>query len=129
MITESEANHLKEKQRALRDGFQDSLGLRVHRAISWLQRAAKEQDDQMLPLFFYGSHLTLHIRRILVLHTMSPEKRSVQSFLSTRFYHSIRLIIIYNIVWTRFPHEIQFSSGESLCFWSILEFPEWDRRL
>ena len=45
MITESEANHLKEKQRTLRDGFQDSLGLRVHRAISWLQRAAKEQDD------------------------------------------------------------------------------------
>ena len=32
LITESEANHLKEKQRALRDGFQDSLGLRVHRA-------------------------------------------------------------------------------------------------
>ena len=45
MITEAEAKTLKEKQRSLREGFGESLGLRVHRAISWLQRAAKEQED------------------------------------------------------------------------------------
>jgi len=36
---------LKEKQRAIRDGFPKELGLRVHRAISWLQRADAVEDD------------------------------------------------------------------------------------
>ena len=30
---------LKAKQRRLRDGFDERLGLRVHRAISWLRGA------------------------------------------------------------------------------------------
>ena len=38
-------NSLKEKQRALRSGFSDSLTLRVHRAISWFGRAQAEPDD------------------------------------------------------------------------------------
>jgi len=42
MLTPDE---LKEKQRSLREGFPENLGLRVHRAISWLMRAEKEQDD------------------------------------------------------------------------------------
>lgn len=36
---------LKAKQRALRDGFPETMGLRVHRAISWIGRAESEQDD------------------------------------------------------------------------------------
>ncbi len=39
------ADELKQKQRKLREGFPENLGLRVHRAISWLMRAEKEQDD------------------------------------------------------------------------------------
>ena len=30
---------LKEKQRAIRAGFPETMGLRVHRAISWIGRA------------------------------------------------------------------------------------------
>jgi hypothetical protein len=37
---------LKEKQRALRDGFSTPLTLRVHRALSWLRRAEAEEEDQ-----------------------------------------------------------------------------------
>jgi hypothetical protein len=38
---------LKQKQRALRDGFPETMGLRVHRAISWIGRgeAAGEDND------------------------------------------------------------------------------------
>lgn len=36
---------LKARQRALRDGFPESLGLRVHRALSWLDRAEQEVED------------------------------------------------------------------------------------
>ena len=38
-------SRLKEKQRSIRDDFPESLTLRVHRAISWLGRAEKENDD------------------------------------------------------------------------------------
>lgn len=38
---------LKEKQRAIREGFPETMGLRVHRAISWIGRAEScgEDDD------------------------------------------------------------------------------------
>jgi len=37
--------HLKEKQRVLRDGFPLPLTLRTHRALSWLRRADASRDD------------------------------------------------------------------------------------
>ncbi len=36
---------LKTKQRRLRGGFSEAVGLRVHRAISWFGRAMAETDD------------------------------------------------------------------------------------
>jgi len=42
MLTPDE---LKTKQREIRHTFPANLGLRVHRAISWLQRAYSEKDD------------------------------------------------------------------------------------
>lgn len=36
---------LKAKQRAIRDGFPETMGLRVHRAISWVGRAEDCGDD------------------------------------------------------------------------------------
>ena len=38
-------DRLKDKQRALRDGFALPLTLRVHRALSWLMRAHREEED------------------------------------------------------------------------------------
>lgn len=37
--------NLKEKQRSIRAGFPESLGLRVHRSLSWLSRAEEFADD------------------------------------------------------------------------------------
>ena len=37
---------LKEKQRNLREGFPSSMGLRVHRSISWIGRAEREKEDE-----------------------------------------------------------------------------------
>jgi hypothetical protein len=38
-------DQLKSKQRQLREGFPQDLGLRVHRSISWIGRAEKEAQD------------------------------------------------------------------------------------
>ena len=106
MITETEANHLKEKQRSLRDGFSDSLGLRVHRSISWLQRAAQEHDDPDAAfVFLWIAFNSAYSQDIGIAYHVS-EKGRFKSFLSTllSFDQEDR---IYYLVWTRFPHEIR----------------------
>lgn len=37
---------LKSKQREVRDGFSENLALRVHRALSWLNKSEQCNDDQ-----------------------------------------------------------------------------------
>lgn len=45
---------LKDKQRAIRDGFPETMGLRVHRAISWIGRAeACGEDDDARFIFLW----------------------------------------------------------------------------
>jgi hypothetical protein len=45
---------LKAKQRAIRDGFPETMGLRVHRAISWIGRAeAAGSDDDARFVFLW----------------------------------------------------------------------------
>ena len=44
---------LKEKERRLRAGFPETMGLRVHRAISWIGRAQKEAGDPDAAFLFH----------------------------------------------------------------------------
>lgn len=45
---------LKEKQRAIRGGFPETMGLRAHRAISWIGRAeACDEDDDARFIFLW----------------------------------------------------------------------------
>ena len=44
---------LKEKQRRIRDGFPENLGLRVQRAISWIGRAEQADDDDGRFIFLW----------------------------------------------------------------------------
>ena len=43
---------LKAQQREQRDGYSINLGLRVHRALSWLNRAEQAHDDQDAQFIF-----------------------------------------------------------------------------
>lgn len=45
--------NLKQKQRELREGFPINLGLRVHRALSWMDRAERETEDHDAQFLFY----------------------------------------------------------------------------
>ena len=44
---------LKARQRELREGFSENFGLRIHRALSWLNRAELEIDDDDASFIFY----------------------------------------------------------------------------
>jgi len=106
VITRTDADNLKNKQRELRDGFGDSLGLRVHRAISWLQRAAREDDDRDAAfVFLWIAFNSAYSQDIGIAYHVS-EKGRFKSFLSTLLSFD-RDDRIYHLVWTRFPHEIR----------------------
>jgi hypothetical protein len=106
VITRTDADNLKDRPRALRDGFGDSLGLRVHRAISWLQRAAREDDDRDAAfVFLWIAFNSAYSQDIGIAYHVS-EKGRFKSFLSTLLSFD-RDDRIYHLVWTRFPHEIR----------------------
>ncbi len=44
---------LKAKERLLRDGFPETMAVKVHRAISWIGRAQAEPDDPDAAFLFY----------------------------------------------------------------------------
>jgi len=106
MLSHDEASQLKRKQRQLREAFPDSLGLRVHRAISWLTRAAAESDDPDAAfVFLWIAFNSAYSQDIGIAYHVS-EKGRFKSFLSTLLAFD-RTDRIYDIVWTRFPHEIR----------------------
>jgi zinc transporter ZupT len=104
---ERELTHavLKSKQREVRAGFPEQLGLRIHRAISWLGRSEQEADDHDLRfiLLWIGFNAAYA-------HDVGTEVNSERGAFKTYFDVLVALDVghrIYNAVWTRFPHEIR----------------------
>jgi hypothetical protein len=96
---------LKAKQRQVRQGFSESLTLRVHRSISWLGRAQKEADDPDLRFILlwigfnaaYAGDLGADI---------DSERGAFRNFFET-LVGLDKDERIYKAVWLRFPHEIR----------------------
>ena len=130
----AEFNWLKEKQRLLRDGFPEALGLRVHRALSWLGRAAEAGEDidlRFIVLWIgfnaaYANELTMDI---------NSERGSFRSY-----FDALVLLDkeqrIYNAVWKRYSQEIRLLLENKFVFapfWQyqngIEEYANWEDRL
>src|SRR5579871_3952614 len=125
---------LKDKQRAIHMGFPVPLGLRVHRALSWLGRAEKEVEDfdvRFILLWVgfnsaYASDLAKDI---------DNERRAF------KVYFDALVALddgrrIYNAVWKRFPHEIRLLVNNKYVFallWShqngLAGYGNWADRL
>ena len=97
--------HLKNKQRALRAAFTDDFGLRIHRALSWLGRAEKEEGDPDIKFILlwicFNSAYAADIEDI-----DEKERLLFKAF----FKNLVRLDKekrIYKLVWQRFTQEIR----------------------
>ena len=96
---------LKAKQREIRSGFPEQLGLRIHRAISWLGRSEQETDDYDLRfiLLWVGFNAAYA-------HDVGTEVNGERGAFKAYFDALVELDgshRIYNAVWNRFPHEIR----------------------
>lgn len=98
---------LKDKQRALRDGFAQPLTLRVHRAISWLTRAEREdQDEDVRFILLWISFNAAYAGDMARAQEGSTQRDQLQDFFRTLvgFDGTHRL---YDAVWQRFSQEIR----------------------
>jgi len=97
---------LKARQRQEREQYPEALGLRVHRSLSWLQRAEQESDDLdsrfiFLWIAFNAAYASPHLRE-----DGFTEQAVFKRFLSDVIRLDTRKQLS-NLVWTQFPHAIR----------------------
>ncbi len=96
---------LKAKQRALRDGFPEPVGLRVHRAISWFGRAMAERNDPDVRFIL----LWIGFNAAYAGHIEAETEKEREGF--RNFFDSLVKLDaghrIYDAVWARFSQEVR----------------------
>ncbi len=97
---------LKRKQREIRDGLPADLGLRVHRALSWLHRAEIAGDDDDAAFIFYWIAFNAAYANDLRASDVEGE-RSVFADYFDRLTGLDQHNRIYDAIWRRFPQEIR----------------------
>ncbi len=125
---------LKDKQRRIRERFPEHIGLRIHRAISWLGRAETETNDPdvrfILLWISFNSAYAAELR---------DELASERGAFNTYFDALVALDRehrIYNSVWKRFSQEIRLLLANRYIFapfWNhhngLEGFADWETRL
>lgn len=105
---------LKEKQRALREGFETALTLRVHRALSWLGRAEEEAND--LDIRFILLWIGFNAAYAADLEdALAGERERFRTFFAD-LVHLDREHRIYDAVWKRFSNEIRLLLNNKFVF-------------
>ncbi len=105
---------LKQKQRALRQGFPDGLALRVHRALSWLDKAERSTDDLDSQFIF----LWVSFNAAYAQDTECLNHSETQSF--TKFLEKLNSLDrqhkIYNLLWHQFSSSIRILLDNKFIF-------------
>ncbi len=110
---------LKEKQRLIRDSFPENLALRVHRALSWLNKS--EQCDDLDSQFIF---LWVSFNAAYAQDTECLTLNETQSF--TQFLEKLNLLDqqkrIYNLLWNEFPNSIRVLLDNKFVFQPFWSF-------
>lgn len=126
---------LKSYQRENRHAFPESLGLRVHRALSWLKRAENEhQDSDAQFIFLWIAFNAAYASEFNEGHRFS-EKRRFLSFLE-KLINLDREDLLYKLVWNHYSGAIRVLINNPYVFepfWAyqnqLLSEQDWLRKL
>ena len=97
---------LKEKQRSIRDGFPADLGLRIHRALSWLQRAELTEGDDDIAFICYWISFNAAYADELTDTTVHGERSAFDEYFAQLAALDTESRI-YAVIWERFPQSIR----------------------
>lgn len=112
---------LKTKQRELRDGFPSNLGLRLHRALSWLQRSEAEQTDFDAKFIFLWISFNAAYAEDTSWGIVEGEKHSWNDFFD-RILQIDNEHQIYDVVWSKYPSSIRLFLDNKFVFQPFWNF-------
>lgn len=98
------AEELKERQRKEREGYSDTLGLRVHRAISWLARAEQCEDLDGRFVFLWISFNAAYSNDLG--YTNIAESTIFANFIE-KLVDLDANHVLYNIAWQKYSSAIR----------------------
>ncbi|MHA7816151.1 MAG: hypothetical protein ACX93N_06720 [Pseudohaliea sp.] len=117
---EEHYERLKARQRSERDGYPESLGLRVHRALSWLNRAEQCGDDVDARFIFLWISFNAAYAQMLSMDDRAPETAKATAFVEKLVKLDDRGSL-HNLLWNEFPGSIRVLLGNHYIFQ-----PFWD---
>ncbi|MFC1776131.1 hypothetical protein ACFL3I_02165 [Pseudomonadota bacterium] len=111
---------LKTHHRQTRDNFPQSLSLRVHRALSWLNRAEQEPEDHDARFIFLWVAFNAAYANDIIDRQNFTERKLFQNFLG-RLIDSDTDKLLYELVWDKFSGAIRLLIDNQYVFQ-----PFWD---
>ncbi len=126
---------LKAKQRAVREGFPETMGLRAHRAISWIGRAETCGDDHDARFIFFWIAFNAAYADEREFQTAPPGERAAFTEYFGRLVARDDDRRIYQALWTRFSGPVRVLMENRYVFspfWQhhngIDGFEDWEER-
>ncbi|MBT8073751.1 MAG: hypothetical protein HKP21_08590, partial [Xanthomonadales bacterium] len=122
MNTPTHLNHqtLRDRQRELSDILPESLSVRVHRALSWLDRAEQETGDDDARFIFLWVAFNAAYSQDIADRQRFDERQLFQGFLG-RLIDSDADQLLYELVWDQFSGAIRLLIDNQYVFQ-----PFWD---
>lgn len=127
---------LKAKQREIRDGFPETMSLRVHRAISWIGRAEACGDDDDARFVFLWIAFNAAYADEREFQAVAPSERATFLDYFGRLVELDADKRIYKAVWQRFSGPVRLLMENRYVFnpfWQhhngIDGFEDWENRL
>ena len=125
---------LKEKQRSIRDGFPINLGLRVHRALSWLNRAEMAKDDPDGAFIFLWIAFNAAYAEDVTQMAFTGERTAFDDYFG-KLIELDKRQAIYEAIWKRFSGSIRMLIDNKYVFspfWSyhneVPGYDDWEDR-
>lgn len=124
---------LKARQRQERDDWSSNLGLRVHRALSWLNRAERCEDDDGRFIFLWIAFNAAYANEIYD-QERSPEQKVFHRFLK-KLVDLDKGDVLYELIWNEFSGSIRVLLDNKYVyqpFWDfhngLIEEDKWERK-
>lgn len=124
---------LKARQREERENYPINLGLRVHRALSWLDRAEQSDDDDARFIFLWIAFNAAYANDIGD-RERDPEQKVFGKFLEKLVNLDVNRSL-YELIWTEFSNSIRVLLDNHFVFqpfWDyhngLIEEQEWKTR-
>ncbi len=110
---------LKKRQRAERENYPENIGIRIHRALSWLDRAERCEDEDGRFIFLWISFNAAYANDLNDMDQMA-ETLVFNQFLK-RLVDLDKDKVLYNLIWSEFAGSIRLLLNNEYVF-----APFWD---